>query len=76
VWTENVTLQAEHEEKNMKSNSRVQETSDDVQPHYLVTVAIEDEMTAELTARAMGWVPFGGCRRHDSLGSLEGYRCG
>jgi hypothetical protein len=44
----------------MKSNSRVQETSDDVRPHYLVTVATEDEMTAELTARAMGWVPLEG----------------
>ena len=24
---------------------------------YLVAVAIEDEITAEVTARAMGWVP-------------------
>jgi hypothetical protein len=40
----------------MKSNSGVRETSDDVQSPYLVVVAIEDEMAAEATAKAMGWV--------------------
>jgi len=44
----------------MKSNSGVRETSDDVQSPYLVAVAIEDEMAAEVTARAMGWVQLEG----------------
>jgi hypothetical protein len=47
----------EHEEKNMKSNSLVQETSNDVLSPYLVEVTIEDEIAAEVTAMAMGWLP-------------------
>jgi hypothetical protein len=48
---------SEHEEKNMKSNSLVQETSNDVLSPYLVEVTIEDEIAAEVTAMAMGWLP-------------------
>ena len=44
----------------MQGNSRVRETSDDVLALYLVTVAIEHEIAAEVTARAMGWVPVEG----------------
>jgi hypothetical protein len=44
----------------MKGNSRVRETSDDVLSLYLVTMAIEDEIAAEVTAMAMGWVPVEG----------------
>ena len=60
VLTEACDLRRQHEEKHMKGHSDVRETSDDVQPHYLMVVAIEDEMTAEVTARAMGWVPLEG----------------
>jgi hypothetical protein len=31
-----------------------------VPSHYLMAVAIEDEIAAEVTARAMGWVPLEG----------------
>jgi hypothetical protein len=41
----------------MKGNSRVRKTSDDLVSVYLVVVAIEDEIAAEVTAREMGWVP-------------------
>ena len=44
----------------MKSKSLVRETSDDVLSPYVATVTIEDEMAAEVTARAMGWVPLEG----------------
>ena len=44
----------------MKSNSRVRETSDDVLSPYVVTVTIENEIAAEVTERAMGWVPLEG----------------
>jgi hypothetical protein len=44
----------------MEGNSRVRETSDDVLSLYLVTMAIKDEIAAEVTARAMGWVPVEG----------------
>ena len=33
------------------------ETSNGVLPTYLVAVAIEDEIAAEVTAMAMGWEP-------------------
>ena len=35
----------------------MRETSDDVLSLYLVTMAIKDEIAAEVTAMAMGWVP-------------------
>ena len=41
----------------MKCNSLVRETSNDVLSSYVLAVTIEDEMAAELTAMAMGWVP-------------------
>jgi hypothetical protein len=44
----------------MKGNSHVRETSDDALSLYLVTVAINDEIAAEVTAMAMGWVPVEG----------------
>jgi hypothetical protein len=53
-------LRPEHQEKHIKGNSRVRETSDDVLSLYLVTVAIKDEIAAEVTAMAMGWVPVEG----------------
>jgi len=46
-----------HEEKNMKSNSLVRETSDDVLSPYVVAMTIEDEIATEVTAMAMGWMP-------------------
>jgi hypothetical protein len=52
-----VTCDHKHEEKNMKSNSLVRETSNDVLSPYVVTVAIKDDIAAEVTARAMGWEP-------------------
>jgi hypothetical protein len=53
-------LRPEHEEKNMNSNSLVRETFDGVLSPYLMAMAIEDEIAAEVTARAMGWVPVEG----------------
>jgi hypothetical protein len=47
----------EHEEKDMKSNSLVRETSKIVLSPYVVLVAIEDDIAVEATARAMGWEP-------------------
>jgi hypothetical protein len=44
----------------MKSKRLVRETSDDVLSPYVVTVTVEDEIAAEVTARAMGWVPLEG----------------
>jgi hypothetical protein len=41
----------------MKGNSCVRETSDEVPSPYLATMAIKDEIAAEVTAMAMGWVP-------------------
>ncbi|WP_035721797.1 hypothetical protein [Bradyrhizobium sp. ARR65] len=47
----------EHEEEDMNSNSLVRETSNYVLWPYVVAMAIEDEIAAEVTAMAMGWVP-------------------
>ena len=41
----------------MKRNSLVRETSNNVLSPYVVAVAIKDEITAEVTAMAMGWEP-------------------
>ena len=47
----------EHEEKNMKRNTLVRETSNDVLSPYVLAMAIKDDIAAEVTAMAMGWVP-------------------
>jgi hypothetical protein len=47
----------EHEEKNMKRNTLVREASNDVLSPYVLAVAIKDDIAAEVTAMAMGWVP-------------------
>jgi hypothetical protein len=47
----------EHEEKDMKSNSLVRETSKIVLSPYVILVAIQDDIAVEATARAMGWEP-------------------
>ena len=41
----------------MKRNTLVCETSNDVPSPYVVAVTIEDDIAAEVTAMAMGWVP-------------------
>jgi hypothetical protein len=41
----------------MKSNGRVRETSNYLLPQYVVAMAIMDEISAEVTAMAMGWEP-------------------
>jgi hypothetical protein len=47
----------EHEEKNMKRNTLVRETYNDVLWPYVLAMAIKDDIAAEVTAMAMGWVP-------------------
>jgi hypothetical protein len=47
----------EHEEKDMKSKSLVRETYNAVRSPYVVTMAIKDDIAAEVTALAMGWEP-------------------
>lgn len=44
-------------DQNMKGNSRVRKTSDDVLSPYVVAMAVVDEIAAEVTAREMGWEP-------------------
>ena len=56
IYGQAADLRPEHEEKNMKSNSLVRETSDDVLLPYVLAGTIEDEFAAEVTAREMGWV--------------------
>jgi hypothetical protein len=51
-----VTCNDNMKKSTLKSGSGERETSDDVQSPYLVVVAIEDEMAAGVTAKAMGWV--------------------
>jgi hypothetical protein len=41
----------------MKRNGLVRETSNSVLSPYMLAVAIEDDIAAEVTATAMGWEP-------------------